>query len=646
MIDTPTTFSIITTCKGRLAHLRQSLPLMVGQRGGCEVIVVDYDCPEGTASWVRSNHAQTRVVEVAEAPTFNPSKARNRGAALARGDWLVFVDADILLSPGFIERFVGRLSPGHFYRPRPAVPDMHGMFICSRSNFLEVGGYDEAIQGWGGEDPDIYHRLREFFARRCVWFPGDWLGFIEHSDDERVRFAALADKALSHRVNTLYRTVKYDLFKLSGVPHIALAMREQLHARVRHVVLDAVSTGIAQCSFNVDVSTLPGITLPRDCSLSRTLRYEFRAPTAEPTSTPPDQALPMPMPMSMPAPAPDVPVQRASVARAVGSPMDEFRFLRREPLSLGPTLFAMVRNETYLLPHFLAHYRQLGVENFVFYDDHSSDGSVELLMQQPSCSIITSDRSFRQEMPDGRSFTLYARRHVPESLGARRWVLTVDADEFLVLPPTLPTLRQLFAHLDERGHRCVLASMVDFYPQRLAHRNYGHALSPFDGSRHFDVDRTFARSLRTPRPASRFKGVRARLLAMLKERHPGLHGHLVDGRNYTPASLWKVPLIKTGCGVTLESVHEVNVQPPFDIELALAHFKFGPDLDGRIADALISRSYFRSSQEYEFLKVAIDVLATESLVYPGSMEYLGPQSLEAAGFVFVSDRSDVDMPAP
>ena len=59
---------------------------------------------------------------------------------------------------------------------------------------------------------------------------------------------------------------------------------------------------------------------------------------------------------------------------------------------------------------------------------------------------------------------------------------------------------------------------------------------------------------------------------------------------------------------------------------------------------MISRSYFGASQESEFLKAAIDVLATESLVYPGSMEYLGPQSLEAAGLVFVSDRSEVDLP--
>ena len=39
-------FSIITTCKGRLGHLRRTLPAMLDQPG---VEVVD-DCPEGTAS--------------------------------------------------------------------------------------------------------------------------------------------------------------------------------------------------------------------------------------------------------------------------------------------------------------------------------------------------------------------------------------------------------------------------------------------------------------------------------------------------------------------------------------------------------------------------------------------------------------------
>jgi hypothetical protein len=40
-------FSIVTTWKGRLRDLQQSLPTFVSQ-AAAEVVVVDYDCPEGT----------------------------------------------------------------------------------------------------------------------------------------------------------------------------------------------------------------------------------------------------------------------------------------------------------------------------------------------------------------------------------------------------------------------------------------------------------------------------------------------------------------------------------------------------------------------------------------------------------------------
>jgi hypothetical protein len=39
--------SIVTTCKGRLHHLRRSLPGFLAQPD-TQVIVVDYDCPEDT----------------------------------------------------------------------------------------------------------------------------------------------------------------------------------------------------------------------------------------------------------------------------------------------------------------------------------------------------------------------------------------------------------------------------------------------------------------------------------------------------------------------------------------------------------------------------------------------------------------------
>ncbi|MDO8419516.1 MAG: glycosyltransferase family 2 protein [Rubrivivax sp.] len=629
--------SLITTCKGRLAHLRRTLPLMVAQPG-CEVVVVDYDCPQRTEQWVRSTFPQVRTVKVGDAAVFSASKARNRGAEVARGEWLAFVDADILLSPEFAARLGSLLQAGHYYRPRPASPDMHGTFVCSRSDFLELGGYDEAIRGWGGEDVDIYHRIGAFFGRKLIGFPSDWLDFIPHGDAERTQFAELSDKVLGQCINAFYRSTKYDLCRLIGASHPPAAVRERVYAMIHRAILEATDRAETTAKVELDVSGIAGVTLPPGSSLTRQLRYQFRMPAAAPEQTSSvDSAVAEPRPA---APS-RTPMSGTRASAIDAGPLPDFRYLKRTPLSAGPTLFAMVRNESYLLPHFLGHYRRQGIENFVFYDDHSTDGTLDLLVGQDSCTVLTSPHAFREVMPDGRSFQLFAKRRIPEGLGTGRWILSVDADEFLILPQCFSGLQPMYAHLDALGHRCVLASMVDFYPERLADRGYSRTLSPFEGSRHFDVDRAFDRSFLSPRPRQRHKGVRARLLSMIEARDRAVFEQLVHGKNYRTPALWKVPLIKVGSGVALESVHDVNVQPPFDIELALAHFKFGPDLDERIAGALLSRSYFRGSIEYEFLRAAIDVLEGESLVCPGTMAYAGPQSLEQAGFVLV-DRWGAD----
>ena len=56
--------SIIPTCKGRLHHLRETLPSMLAQdyAGDWEIVVVDYDCPDGTFEWVKSlDHPRVQV---------------------------------------------------------------------------------------------------------------------------------------------------------------------------------------------------------------------------------------------------------------------------------------------------------------------------------------------------------------------------------------------------------------------------------------------------------------------------------------------------------------------------------------------------------------------------------------------------------
>ena len=84
----------ITTCKGRLSHLKETLPDLA-RAPDIEVVVVDYDCPDGAADWVRSSGPDVRIVAVEDRPLFSASTARNLGAAAATADWLAFVDADV-----------------------------------------------------------------------------------------------------------------------------------------------------------------------------------------------------------------------------------------------------------------------------------------------------------------------------------------------------------------------------------------------------------------------------------------------------------------------------------------------------------------------------------------------------------------------
>ena len=99
------------------------------------------------------------------------------------------------------------------------------------------------------------------------------------------------------------------------------------------------------------------------------------------------------------------------------------------------------------------------------------------------------------------------------------------------------------------------------------------------------------------------------------------------------AALWKTPLIKTGSGVFLVNSHSVNVTPPLDIELALAHFKFGPDLDAKVAEALADRNYYLGSIEYRFLAEAIRRFDGDDLLGERSRRFDGARSLADAGFI-------------
>jgi len=268
----------ITTCKGRLAHLKQTLPRIVAQPD-VSCVVVDYSCPDKTADWVAANFPQVRLVRVRGEEQFNLARARNLGAQAADAPWLGFFDADILLDADFASEVMPRLTAGFFYRANPVTSQTWGSIVCHIDDFTAVGGYDETYVGWGGEDDDLI-ALLTLAGKRVAGIPARLLDEIPHSDEQRVQFKQLKDRWVQSRINQLYLQIKIDLLRLLGQPLSAEERRAIFGEISRTVMLGESGNRLAPQSIEINlpgaaIGSLPGNGTAESTRLQRKLTYTY-----------------------------------------------------------------------------------------------------------------------------------------------------------------------------------------------------------------------------------------------------------------------------------------------------------------------------------------------------------------------------------
>lgn len=219
-----------------LALVLESIAAQQGFTGRFEVIVADDGSTDGTADIVASFAAAAAFpVRFTSEPHdgFRLAAVRNRGARLATGDFLLFLDGDCILPRDHLAAYVERrrrgvahlgasarlpeatsalLAPGNLavgdlaalvpaqerrllarrYRRdwwhnvlrHPTKPRVIGCnFGVWRNDFERVNGCDERFVGWGQEDDDLGLRLRAAGVRLesiidrtfslHVWHPTD-----------------------------------------------------------------------------------------------------------------------------------------------------------------------------------------------------------------------------------------------------------------------------------------------------------------------------------------------------------------------------------------------------------------------------------------------------------------------------------------
>jgi glycosyltransferase involved in cell wall biosynthesis len=99
--------SVVIPTYNRLPILRQCLRALEAQRieppvERYEVVVVDDGSSDDTVSWLGTHAAELPHVRLIRQEHGGPAEGRNRGVREARGDVIVFIDSDLVVTPTFL----------------------------------------------------------------------------------------------------------------------------------------------------------------------------------------------------------------------------------------------------------------------------------------------------------------------------------------------------------------------------------------------------------------------------------------------------------------------------------------------------------------------------------------------------------------
>ena len=146
--------SVIVPAFDAAAYLPRCLQAVFAADRFYECVVVDDGSNDDSASIAA--RAGARVVRVCEGP-LGPAHARNRGAEAARGNILFFVDADIVLAPGALQRvatlFQERTDVAAVFGSYDSRPAAQGIISCYRNllhHYVHQNGNREASTFWAG----------------------------------------------------------------------------------------------------------------------------------------------------------------------------------------------------------------------------------------------------------------------------------------------------------------------------------------------------------------------------------------------------------------------------------------------------------------------------------------------------------------
>lgn len=262
------------------------------------------------------------------------------------------------------------------------------------------------------------------------------------------------------------------------------------------------------------------------------------------------------------------------------SPLSAVARLREAPV----LVIAVARNERVLMPHFLQHYRDLGVQQFLLVDNLSDDGTREYLLSQPDVVLYSADTQYRHS-----HYGVAWQQALLAGHALGKWVVLADIDEFLVYPDhRAKSLPEWLRSLDDEGADAAMTLMIDMYPAcPLASASF-EAQSPFGLAPHFDR----APLLPWRLGSGCFSNGPTYLSALRHRLIPDSAPNLYTSQKL--AVFRYRPWVRLSEGLHYASNLQVSATPAF-----FAHFKYHAGFRDKVLQEIERKQHFNGAEEYQ-----------------------------------------------
>ena len=197
--------SLCTQIRDRNKHLEEAFPTWLPYSFD-EIIIVD--SPVQKSAWeVISKQATSnlRYIRILDDIPYNISKMKNACIRAAKSDIVLYVDSDIKIKPTAPEELIRAFvfDRGSFLQgDRDSIITWTtGTFSFHKKDYDSLGGFNELLKDYGGEDGDLYYR---FLKNNLVRLPlPPMFEHINHSNELRTQYYNDKDIVVSGYKNTI-----------------------------------------------------------------------------------------------------------------------------------------------------------------------------------------------------------------------------------------------------------------------------------------------------------------------------------------------------------------------------------------------------------------------------------------------------------